>query len=774
MDQPNSSDRLTTMQQGTCFINYADFQGFFTAFKKDTNSNYSIQSSVSVHHHNSKFSIRIRPDIIYTEVTFCCSTLQGHNGKRKPDHIICPAFFVLHYDTDLDCLVVKEECSTHIHSKDTTSPQASLIHPPETGELSPNSEVPFKKICNESLSLSPKKEHDQKEVQQDSQSSCKAESNLPSEMQDIDDEGNSKPTSATIKDSSPEGLSIDAFSRVDGFIKDFQKVDAGSKSLLTVGVENQVERLCFQTSTMSQLFLKFPESILLHKVSSKIGCTLYALLVETKERMAKIVYFSFVKEENAKNISKMLETFKLFNSEWSKVKVIHTDTAFKQVDVLKETFPSRQVLLSVYHTARLIEKKTKGSAQFRYCISKLIEDAVYETTPLKLSCLAQKLEHKLDKDLYAKLCKEWFSNELVWYMHVKKGILSCTTYMDSVEIIDVTISSCLTNQSSMENAIQEFLKSADCFNKEGKRKGVSPGFYKKLFTSQPQITTNKVCQILPTLQSPPSDSKAFSKPMQKKATKWVNKYSSVNNGLIVNPKLGVWKPVRLINKMLVSLKESCNEVAFQLCSKEWEVVLRSTHLINVQTSFTTVQILEESHSVCLSEHSCTCYFNKGYKLPCRHILSMLYLYQKPVEENMVSLRWRKNYLQPISDSRVYDKVLHYTKTKAETMERIDIIKSLTKELYNLIMQCDVEEMQDRISTLQMMADMWHNDSIDMSPFPKQEKEPELPYHWVKIEPVEGKNSSGYELCRLDRKSPLELKMNYPELNEICQTQASYD
>ncbi|CAJ0954405.1 unnamed protein product [Ranitomeya imitator] len=741
MDDADSSDCLMTMLLGTCFLNYADFQGFFTAFQKDNDCSYSIQSSVSVHHHNSKFSIRIRPDIIYTEVTFCCSKLQGHNGKRKLHDIVCPAFFVLHYDVDLDRLVVKEECSTHNHSNNTTSPQASIVHPPKLGDLSPNSEVPFKKICNESLCLSPKKENDHKEVIQDSQSSCKPKSNLPSEIKDIDDEFNSKLTSATVKDSSPEALSIDAFSRVDGFVKDFQKVDAGSKSLLTIGVENQVEQLCFQTSTMSNWFLKFPESILLHKVSSKIGYSLYAFLVETKERMAKIVYFSFVKEEDAKNISKVLETFKLFNSEWSKVKFIHTDIAFKQVDVLKEAFPSGQVLLSVYHTARLIEKKTKGSSQFMYCFSKMIEEAIYQTTPLKLSFLAEKLEHKLNKDLYAKLCKEWFSNELLWYMHVKKGKLSCRTYMDSVGMIDMTISTCLTNQSSMENAIQKFLKSADCFNKEGKSY-VSSDFSNKLFESQPKITKKNVLPILPAQTSPPCASKTTSKPMKKKAPRQVNTFTFLNNGLNVNPETGVWRPIIVSTSMLLSLKELCTDIAFQLCSKEWEVVQRSTHLITKQTRFTTVQILEDTHIVSLSDHSCTCYFNKGYKLPCRHILSMLYLYQKPVEENMVSLRWRKNYLQPISDSSVYSKVLPYTKTEAETMARISIIKSLTKELYNLLMQCDLEEMQDRISTLQMMSDIWHNDSNDMSIFPKQEQAPELPNHWVKIEPNEEHNCSG--------------------------------
>lgn len=274
--------------------------------------------------------------------------------------------------------------------------------------------------------------------------------------------------------------------------------------------------------------------------------------------------------------------------------------------------------------------------------------------------------------------------------------------------------------------------------------------------SRPKNTSKKLRPILPALQETPFALDVSTKSM-KKATGQSNTKTTLSNGLVLGPKLGVWRPIKLANKMLLSLKEFCNDVGFQLCSKEWEVVQRSTHLINEQLNFTAVQILEETHSVSLGGHSCTCYFNQDYKLPCRHILSMLYAYKRPVEENMVSLRWRKTYVKPMSDSGVYGKVTmfsNYTKSKAETMARIGMIKSLAKEFYNLLMQCDDSEMQVRISTLQMIVDMWHNDSSGNTTYPAQDNGTELPYRWVKKEPVEGENGFGHELCRLDPKPPL--------------------
>ncbi|XP_040290781.1 zinc finger SWIM domain-containing protein 3 [Bufo bufo] len=742
------------MQRGACFTSYEDFKESFTAYQDETESSYSIQSSVSVQHHNSRFSTSIRPDVTFTEVKFCCSKLQRHNGKRKPQDGVCPAYFFLQYDMDLDCLVVKEECLTHVHSNMTNPSPASLDHPFEAGEHEPpDLEVPSKKTCNKSPLLSVKKENDQDTVQQEIPSPCEPQSNMPVEMQDIG-EGHSKCPSATIEHSSSQPLSIDILN-LDNIMKDFQKANAGSQASLTTGGQNQPEQLSFQTPSMTSWFLKFPESLLLHRVSSKHGYIVYAFLVETKERLCKIVHFSFVEEDNAKNVSKMLEMFKLFNSEWPKVKFIQIDVAFGQMDPLKEAFPSVQVLLSVYHTARLIERKIKGPADFKICVHKWLEEAVCNTTPQKLNFLAEKLEHKLDRDLYAKLCKDWFSNELLWYTHVKKGAHSCSTYMESIGMIDEAISSCLTRHSSMENAIQDFLKSADGFI----NKGLEMGGSKNAPKGRPKKNLKKLYPILPALKAPPPVSEVSTKPM--KDTGQSNKKSTLDNESILRPTLGVWRPIKLPNKMLLSLKEFCNDVGFQLCVREWEVVQRSVHLISEQTDFTAVQILEETHRVSLSGHSCTCYFNTGYRLPCRHILSMLYEYEKPIEEDMVSFRWRKDYVKPILDSKLYGKVLHHTKSKSETMARIHLIKSLMKEFSNLLVRCDASEMKVRVSTLQMIVDTWHNDPSGKKKYPMQDMATELPYRWVKKEPIEAENGSGYELCRLDPEQP-EWKMTCPD------------
>ncbi|XP_063816552.1 zinc finger SWIM domain-containing protein 3 [Pseudophryne corroboree] len=738
------------MQQGTCFINYEDFKECYRTYKKETKSIYSIQNSTSVEYYNSRCGANIREDIIFTQVKFCCSKLQGHNGKRKTQENICPAYFLLQYDIKLDRLVVKEECTTHIHSE---KEKFSLTLPP-VKTVSIDFDVPSKKICEERPSLSPVKEDDQGKIFQDAP--CNSNTDLTLDVQDIAESPSNDKPSASINTIPPE-IPVEAVARLANLIIDFQTRDVGSKSSLIINCQQQLDQLCFQTGKMGSLFEKFPESILIHKVACKHGYILYSFLVENKERIGKVVNFSFIKEDNARNISNLFEMFKDYSPEWAKVKVIYIDISFGHVDILKKAFPSAQTLLSVYHTVRLIERKSKGSSNFKDWLRKWIDDAIYHTTPEKLNFLSEKLQHKLDKDLYAKLSANWFSCELLWYMHVKKGLHACNTYMDSLGLVTDTISSLLAKQSSMETTIQQFIESADCFNSKGleNQRDGSLGFSRRTPKVPRKNNKEKPQHILPLPLPVPQI--GHLKPLKVKST-WKPCPSSESstlsldkpgNALIFNRKVPS-RPREKSNTMLFSLREHCNDLGFQLCLKEWEVVQKSTHLINVKTNFIAVQILEESHAVSFNGQSCTCYFNQLYKLPCRHILSMLYANKKPVKEDMVCLSWLKRYKQPISDAKVSNTILYYSKSEEEAKERVTKIKSLAKELCNLLMQCDGAEIQVRSSTLQLLMDRWRNESNHIKDELVQNEPNELPYQWVKKEPLDGADNSGcYELCRLD-------------------------
>lgn len=638
----------------------------------------------------------------------------------------------MQYDATLDRLVLKEECSTHVHTKQTglqvspPTPPMKMVHS-ECREL----DSPSKKICDETISLPLDQEYNDGNLHL----------HMPSEYEEILPLDGNDSSEADSPDATcvQEVLSLDAISRLGESMKNFQSKDFGSKALLSIGSEQQLEQISFQTSKMGGLFVRFPESILIHKVVNKCGYTVCAFLVESKERTAKIINFSFVREDNAREISKMLETFKNFNPEWKKVKIIYTDLCFGHRNALREAFPSARTLLSVFHTVHFIEREIKGSTCFKEWLRKWIDDAIHHTTPGKLNFLAEQIQFKLDKELYENLYTNWFSCELLWYLHMKKGLHFSNMYMDSLGLVTDTISSLLSKDVSTEEKIQQFVESADYFNSKGlenKRDGCLD--FPKNIAKVRKKRRAKDKSIVTSQQS--------AQPAVKKSVGLPKVIDTPEN----RPKPLPSKLQKVSDKMSLSLKNNCNDLAFKLCCKEWEAVQKSSQLISVQTSCIFVRFLEESHQVSQDGCSCTCYFSTLYKLPCRHILAMLLTNKKLVDRDMVDVRWHKRSVKPMSHSKIWDTVLCNAKSADETSKRVDMMSSLVMELANLLLQSDEAELQVRSSTLNIIMDLWQKESNTEKDHVAQSKSDPLPFRWVKKEPGEGEATSDCcELYRLD-------------------------
>ncbi|MEE6517723.1 hypothetical protein FKM82_028125 [Ascaphus truei] len=472
---------------------------------------------------------------------------------------------------------------------------------------------------------------------------------------------------------------------------------------------------------------------------SKHNYILYAFLVETKERVGKVVHFSFLKEDSADSVSKMLNIFQGFNPDWSKIRVVFTDLSCAHREVLKEAFPSAKVLLSVYHTARLIESKArvKSSAKGKSSEERLrcaLHDAVFCTSPETLSQLADRVKSTVDKELYDYLSTHWFTCELLWYMHVKKGLCFCSTYIDSLELVTNKISGLFGKQSSMESNIQQFVEYSDCFNSKGLENlrdcSLSLSAKNKSNKKRTPITLGSLPIYRPIAPAPVPAPVPAPAPVVKSFT---------------NPKMNV--------AIVASIRKHCTELGRQLCLIEWEVVQKSTQIINTQKSFIAVQLLEESHVVTANGRSCTCHFSSRYQLPCRHILSMLLSRGKPVVETIVCVNWQRKYKlhKPLSEGEFEDTVKRFTGSEDEAKERSNKIKSLTKELSNLLLQCEGYELEVRCATLQMIVDIWSKASgAGEGQCPAPEDIKELPYQWVKKEPLEEEENVGScELYRVD-------------------------
>ncbi|XP_077023916.1 zinc finger SWIM domain-containing protein 3 [Tamandua tetradactyla] len=680
------------MELGSCFETYKDFKECFSAYKKENRCSFILRDCVSVRFHNLNHGTSIREDILYVQVKFVCIRTQS-NRKRTPESDMCPAYLLLQYNEKLDRLFISELNTEHIHLDSKTvglggnTPgkvqKTMYLQKPQPvwPTIKRNLDIAKKSLVEPSLLL------DKVPVP-------------------------SKPEQ--------EGITLSDLGKIAKVMKNFLKVDEGSMASLSVGNGQDLDRLSFQSSKMSYLFIRFPETLLLHRVENAQGHILYAFLVENKEREGRVVHFAVLKAETATSVAKMLSIFTEFNSDWPKVKVVFVDPSFPHRAILQEIFPAARILLSIYHTTRLLEKKLHRSSaepSFKRLMKEALRKAVFVTSEASLQNLSQMSQALLDEDLFSFLQAHWFSCELLWYMHVRKGLHACNTYMDSLDIVTSKVSSLFREQQSLLDCILSFVDYIDLFNTKG---------VKNLPTAPPKLKRAR-----PASSMLPTSKKAF----------------GICGGTLTKPswipgeatKLDPQQQVQPSQSdMLNNLHQCGSPLAYKLCHNEWEVVQNSTHLVDVAGSSVDVQLLENSHQVSKDGCSCSCSFQQCYHLPCRHILALLHTSQQSVGEAMVCRRWQKRYQHLLGPNG--DTVLVPNTGQPGKQGQQDMIQDLSRELANLLMQSEGPELEERFSTLRKIVDIW----ADPCKLPESSQQPgdfedvgQLPFLWGKPEEGEG-------------------------------------
>ncbi|NXY77636.1 ZSWM3 protein, partial [Glareola pratincola] len=653
------------MELGDSFRSYEDFRERFCAYKLAQGCRYSLRSCVSVRCHNRQHGTAVRQDVTFMQVKFGCAQTQKYSKKRKQQPSLCPAYFVLQYKEDIDRLVISELNNNHVHTDLVFSLTSATAATANTVVCS----GPATKQCKE---------------QQASGTDSGAVGNGDSHTvtgQPAD--GVTAPYKASVlPEAAEENVSSSTLVRVAEVIKNFLRVDKGSLASISADSNHGLDRLSFQSSKMKSSFIQFPKSLLLHRAMSKGGHVLYAFIVESEGRVGKVVHLSLLKDDTGHSVRNMLTVFKEFNPEWQKVRAVFVDMSFFHKAILQELFPSAQVLLSVYHTVRLLEKNVKEakiSSSFKQNLILALQKAVFTPSAASMDALSQLLKCVVSPELYDYLRANWFSCELLWCVHPEKGPHSCSTHMDSLDLITHQISSLFGQQPSLEASAHCFMECVDCLDSRG-LESPNGGFSSVEGGGSSLWEKLNVCTDALAEPSTVSGSPSLAEPTGQAA-------------------------VAETNCMLAVLRESCTELGYWLCLKEWEVVQRSAQVLSPAPAGLTVQLLEDTHWVSRDCRSCTCSFHRRYRLPCRHVLAVLQVHRGHVEEDMVCRRWQRRYQQlPVPDTG--SPGFGRGSAGGWPEGRGERIRSLSLELANLLMHCDGQELEERSSALAVILAAW--------------------------------------------------------------------
>ncbi|KAM6120546.1 LOW QUALITY PROTEIN: zinc finger SWIM domain-containing protein 3 [Phoenicopterus ruber ruber] len=647
------------MELGARFRSYEDFRERFRAYTAQ-GCRYGLRSCVSVRCHNRQHGTAVREDVMFMQVKFGCARTQKYK-KRKQQPSLCPAYFVLQYEEDIDQLVISELNGDHVHA----DPVFSLTRATAATASTAAAAAPATKLRKQPAAGG-------------TGSGTVADEDSRVAGQTVDG-ASALHGAAAPPEAAKENASASALVRV-AEVKTFLRADRGSLASISADSDHGLDRLSFQTSKMKISFTQFPENLLLHRAPSG-GHVLYAFLVESKERAGKVVHLSLLKDDTGHSVRKMLTVFKEFNPEWQKLQAVFVDVSFLHKAILHELFPSAQVLLSVYHAVRLLEKNMKEaeiSSAFKQNLTLALQKAVFSPSAASLDALSQLVERVVSPELYDYLRANWFSCEPLWRVHGEKGPHSCGTHMDSLDLITRRISNLFGQQPSLEASVRRFLECADCLDSRG-LESLNRGFSSTEEDGQsswekPDTHTSAAAEPGPVSGSPTPAERP--EPAGQAAA--------------------------AAGCMLAALRESCTELGSWLCLKEWEVVQTSTQLLSPAPG-SLGRLLEDAHRVSRDCRSCSCCFHRRYRLPCRHILAVLQANRGRVEEGMVC--------RALAEGGRYQQLpapgasLPAT-AGARRGGRGERIGPLSLELANLLMQCEREELEERSSALAAILAAW--------------------------------------------------------------------
>ncbi|XP_074776062.1 zinc finger SWIM domain-containing protein 3 [Athene noctua] len=639
------------MELGACFGSYEEFRERLRAHTLPRGYRYGLRSCVSVRWYNRQHGTAVREDVRFMQVKFGCARIQRYKRNKKQQPSLCPAYFVLQYEEDIDQLVINELNNDHVHLDPGCSPSRDTA-------------VTVSAVATELC----------EQQQRGGTDTGQPAGRVPALHW------------TTVHPEAVKGEpSASALVRIAEVMKTFLRVDGGLLASVSADSDHGLDRLSFQTSKMKSSFLRFPKSLLLHRALSEGGHVLYAFLVENKEQVGKVVHLSLLKDDTGQSVREMLTVFKEFNPEWQKVQAVFVDISFFHRAVLQELFPSARVLLSVSHAVRLLEKNVKEaeiSSSLKQSLMLALQKAACSPSPASLDALSQLAKPVVSPALYDDLQANWFSCESSWCMYAGKGLRSCSTLLDSLDLIMHQAAGLFGQQPSLEASMFHFLECAE-FLDAGVLESPNWGF-------------------------PSAKEDSWSSLLEK---------PGLHPGTAVEPGPVCGSPALAehlgpaeqaaaagTGHVLAMLWASCTELGSWLCWKEWEMVQSSTQLLSPASGSFTVQLLEDTQRVSRDGRSCSCCFHRRYRLPCRHVLAVLQAHRGRVEEAMVSRRWQRRYQHLPAPG---DGLLGCGGGVAGDLEgRGERVRSLSLELANLLLQSEGRELEERSATLATILAAW--------------------------------------------------------------------
>lgn len=236
--------------------------------------------------------------------------------------------------------------------------------------------------------------------------------------------------------------------------------------------------LLFQTAKMYKAFSSYPELILIETIRNEpSSMTLYLFLVINGNGQAEVACSIVLTRESTNNVEDLIQTFKLYNSEYGKIESIFTDKHFKEKPTLHKEFPSAQLCLCVYHSLQNFNADVASmhlNSEQRQRALRMLEKIAYSNSDEEYRANHQRLnELKLPK-LISYFNENWHHSRHEWVKGLsKRNRISNIYTTNDLESLNRKVKEVVMKDSSLFDFFQEFVVLLDNIFEESRSSAIN-------------------------------------------------------------------------------------------------------------------------------------------------------------------------------------------------------------------------------------------------------------------------------------------------------------
>ncbi|XP_069808868.1 zinc finger SWIM domain-containing protein 1 [Dendropsophus ebraccatus] len=459
------------------------------------------------------------------------------------------------------------------------------------------------------------------------------------------------------------------------FLQKLLAEDANSKVVCQVNKESCIDYVNLQTSTMSEVFSKFPEVLLIIRSHNTYRRALYTFVADGPRigapyEATRIVHVAVPSNETPVGLTGMFHIMKELNPCWTSIRVFLVDLDFTEVGAIHEAFPSVEVVPSASHVYMHVQQRIHElllPEKTELILLNALKNTMCSATERNLKNLPSILQRFVDPGVLSDIKPGWLLTDRIWALHRWRSWEDSSRYFEMVESLSRGLNTVFNVSPFVSNSMNAVI-----FFILGQTAG----------KSQPELRNCSPEELALLIKTKGEASKKAKVEAQ------------------MTPEAAAL--------MCESLHNICNPAAFGLCQNELEVTHKSLDLVGTNEDKVCVQILENPSEVRYGKcKTCTCGFYQSTELPCRHILSVLNANEEVLQPGMIHPLWQKQNNEPEAALPVTPDTLEIMKGEEnDGSEKHLLVSSLTGQISALLAECSDEIFERRYNTLRELADAW--------------------------------------------------------------------